>query len=125
VALDATVLFAGGDAAALPRALFPVSGETPGTTAEPGVRDCVVETGPAAGAEFAPAVGVEAGPAAPVAVSDVLVIPPPEATAVVVSGVLLFATEDFLALPLQPFKAAARANETRTERFIFQNCCQR
>ena len=76
--------------------------------AEPGAAACVVEIGPAVVPE----------------VSDVLVLRSPAVATAVVSVVLLLAAEAELAPPLQPIEAAAaRMNETRTERYIFPNCC--
>jgi hypothetical protein len=66
---------------------------------------------------------VEVGPATPPEVSDVVTF---EDVAVVVEPVLLlFAAEaEFVPLPLQATAAAARAIETRTERYIFPSWYQ-
>ena len=58
----------------------------------------------------------EIGPEAVAEVSDVVLVWLP--------AVLLFAADAELAPPLQPVTAAAaRTNETRTERYIFPSCC--
>jgi hypothetical protein len=62
---------------------------------------------------------VEFGPVTPVEVSDVLTFDAVR----VVESVVLAAEAELVALPLQA--RAAKAIETRTERYIFPSCFQR